>query len=88
MLYHDMNDEKVAKLMTMGKTYIDNISKSGPSNTIFLENTLTSFGKESNKAVFEHNRTFLNVQDNIWFKDKFKIATKVTFFHLIYQFRM
>ena len=26
----------------------------------------------------------LNVQDNIWYKDKFKIATKVTFFHLIY----
>ena len=64
MLYHDINDEKVAKLMTIAKSNIDYISKSGPSNTIFLEFTLTSFGKESNKAVFEHNRTFLNVQDN------------------------
>ena len=52
ILYHDINNEKVAKLMTIVKSNIDNISKSGPSNTIFLEFTpTTSFGKESNKAV-------------------------------------
>ena len=33
--YHDINDEKVAKLMTIAKSYIDDISKSGPSNAIF-----------------------------------------------------
>ena len=32
-----------------------------------------------------HNRLSLNVQDNVWYKDKFQIATKVTFFHLIYH---
>ena len=37
--------------MTIAKFNIDDISKSGPSNTIFLEFTPTSFGKESNKAV-------------------------------------
>ena len=36
ILYHDINDEKVAKLMTIAKSNIDDISKSGPSNTIFL----------------------------------------------------
>ena len=51
ILYHDINDQKVAKLMTIAKSDIDDISKSGPSNTIFLEFTPTSFGKESNKAV-------------------------------------
>ena len=51
ILYHDVNDEKVAKLMTIAKSNIDDISKSGPSNTIFLEFPPTSFGKESNKAA-------------------------------------
>ena len=51
ILYHDVNDEKVAKLMTIAKSNIDDISKSGPSNTIFLEFSPTSFGKESNKAA-------------------------------------
>ena len=37
--------------MTIAKSNSDDISKSGPSNTIFLEFTPTSFGKESNKAV-------------------------------------
>ena len=36
--------------MTITKSNIDDISKSGPSNTIFLQFTPTSFGKESNKA--------------------------------------
>ena len=35
ILYHDINGEKVAKLMTMAKSNIDDISKFGPSNTIF-----------------------------------------------------
>ena len=35
--------------MTIAKSNIDDISKSGPSNTIYLEFTPTSFGKESNK---------------------------------------
>ena len=51
ILYHDINDEKVAKLMTIAKSNIDDMSKSGPSNTIFVEFASTSFGKESNKAV-------------------------------------
>ena len=51
ILYHDIDDEKVAKLMTIAKSNIDDISKSGPSNTISLEFTPTCFGKESNKAV-------------------------------------
>ena len=51
ILYHDINEEKVAKLMTITKSNIDDISKSGPSNTSFLEFTPTSFDKESNKAV-------------------------------------
>ena len=51
ILYHNINDEKVAKLMTIAKSNIDDISKSEPSNTIFLEFTPTSFGKASNKAV-------------------------------------
>ena len=62
ILYRDINDEKVAKLMTIAKTNIDDISKSGLSNTIFLEFTPTSFGKESNEAVF--SITLLNVHDN------------------------
>ena len=49
IVYHDINDEKVAKLMTIAKSNIDDISKSGPSNTILLEFTPTS--KESNKAA-------------------------------------
>ena len=49
--YHDINDEKLAKLMTIAKSNNDDISQSGPSNTIFLEFTPTYFGKESNKAV-------------------------------------
>ena len=36
ILYHDINGEKVAKLMTISKSNIDDISKSGPSNTFFL----------------------------------------------------
>ena len=51
ILYHGMDDEKVAKLMIILKSNIDDISKSGPSNTIFLEFIPTSFGKESSKAV-------------------------------------
>ena len=35
ILYHDINDEKEAKLMTITKSIIDYLSKSGPSNTIF-----------------------------------------------------
>ena len=46
ILYHDINDEKVAKLMTIAKSNIDDISKSVPSNTILLEFTPTPFGKE------------------------------------------
>ena len=35
---------------------------------------------------FKHNRTLLNFQEGyIWYKDKFKITTKSTFFHLIYR---
>ena len=41
MLYHDINYGRIAKLMTIAKSNIDNTSKSGPSNTIFLEFTLT-----------------------------------------------
>ena len=85
ILCYDINDEKTAKLMTIAKYDIDDISKSGPSNTIFLEFTNTFFGKESNKSSLKHNRTSLNVQDNVWYKDKFKIATKFIFFHLIYR---
>ena len=33
ILYYDMNEEKAAKLMTIAKSNIDDISKSGPSNT-------------------------------------------------------
>ena len=50
-LHHSINVEKVAKLMTIAKSNIDDISKSGPSHTIFLEFTPTTFGKESNKVV-------------------------------------
>ena len=35
ILYHDINDKKVAKLMTIAKSNIDDISKFGPSNTFF-----------------------------------------------------
>ena len=51
IVYYDVNDEKAAKLMTIAKSNIDDISKSGPLNTNFLEFTPTSFGKKSNKAV-------------------------------------
>ena len=50
ILYHDINEEKPAKLMTIAKSNIDDISKSGLSNTIFLQFIPTSFAKESNKA--------------------------------------
>ena len=46
ILYYDVNEEKAWKLMTVAKSNIDDISKSGPSNTIFLRFTSTSFGKE------------------------------------------
>ena len=59
ILYHDMNEEKVAKLMTIAKSNIDDILKSGPSYTTFLEFTPTSFGKESNKA-------FLSIKEHYW----------------------
>ena len=49
----------VAKLMTKAKSNIDDILKSGPSNTIFLEFAPTSFGKEPNKAV-------LNITGRYW----------------------
>ena len=32
-----------------------------------------------------HNKTLLNVQDNIWYKEYFKVVTKFIFFHLIYH---
>ena len=51
ILFYDINDEKTAKLMTISKSNIDEILKSGLSNNFFLEFTLTSFGKEPNKAV-------------------------------------
>ena len=59
ILYHDINDEKVAKLMTIAKSNIDDISKSGPSNTIILEFTPTFFDKESNKIV-------LSITEHYW----------------------
>ena len=34
-LYYDINDEKVAKLMTIAKSNIGDVSKYGPSNTFF-----------------------------------------------------
>ena len=37
--------------MTIAKSNIGDVSKSGPSNTTFIEFILTSSGKESNKAV-------------------------------------
>ena len=79
ILYNDISDGKLAKVMTIAKSNIDDVSKSGPSNTFFVELIPTSFGKETNKVVLSINRTLLNVHDNIWYKDKFKIATKVTF---------
>ena len=52
ILNYDINDEKVAKLMTIAKSNIDEKSKSAPSNTDFARKfTPASFGKESNKAV-------------------------------------
>ena len=51
ILYYDINGKKTAKLKTIAKSNIADISKYGPSDTIFLEFTTTSFGKESNKAV-------------------------------------
>ena len=51
LLYYDINEEKAAKLTTITKSNIDDISKSGPSNTMFLQFTPLSFDKESNKAV-------------------------------------
>ena len=51
ILYYGIHEEKAAKLMTTPKSNIDDISKSGPSNTIFLQFTSTSSGKESNKVL-------------------------------------
>ena len=45
--------------MTIVKSYIDDISKPGPSNTFFLEFTPTSFGNKSNKAV-------LSITERYW----------------------
>ena len=46
ILHNDINEEKAAKLMAIAKSNIDDISKSGPFNTIFLQFTSTSFGEE------------------------------------------
>ena len=46
ILYYDRNEEKAAKLMTIAKSNFDDILKPGPSNTIFLQFTFISFGKE------------------------------------------
>ena len=35
ILYHDINDEKAAKRMTIANSNINEKSKSAPSNTIF-----------------------------------------------------
>ena len=51
ILYYDIIDEKTSKLMTITKSNINDILKSVPSNTIFLEFTPAYFGKEPNKAV-------------------------------------
>ena len=50
ILYYGINEDKAAKLMTIAKSNIDDISKLSPSSIIFLECTSKSFGKESNKA--------------------------------------
>ena len=67
--------------MTFAKSNIGDM-KSGPSNRFFLEFTPTSFGKESNKTVF--NKTEIYWMSKTIYEDKFKIATKLIFFHLIY----
>ena len=50
ILYYDINEEKAAKLMTIAKSNIDDISKSGPSNTIFQQ--FTSIIYTNNRALF------------------------------------
>ena len=99
-MYEDSNGDKINMIGACLILYCDiNVEKQQngwPSQTpiltknrnlphltlIFLEFTPSFFGKESNKCSSKHNITFLNVQDN---KDKFKIATKFIFFHLIYR---
>ena len=80
ILYYNTNEEeKAAKLMTIAKSDIDNISKSGPSNTLFLEFTSTSFGKESNKAL-------LSITEYYWMSKTIydtKICSKMYPFQLI-----
>ena len=80
ILYYDINEQKAAKLMIIAKSNIDDISKSGPSNTIFLQLTPTSFGKELNKA--DSSTTEYYLMSKSWYKDKLE---KATFFHLIYR---
>ena len=70
ILYYDINEQKAAKLMIIAKSNIDDISKSGPSNTIFLQLTPTSFGKELNKA--DLSTTEYYSMSKSWYKDKLK----------------
>ena len=51
ILYHDINDEKAAKRMTIANSNINEKSKSATSNTNFSRIYSSSFGKESTKAV-------------------------------------
>ena len=82
MINYDINGEKTAKLMTFAKSNIDEKSKSAPSYTDFSRIYPYILWQGINKAVL--SRTLLNVQDNIWYKEYFKIITKFIFFHLIY----
>ena len=63
--YYIMTSMTKKQLVTIAKSNIDDKLKSCPSNTFFLEFTPTSFGKESNKGSFKHNRTLSNAHDNI-----------------------
>ena len=85
ILYYDINDEKAAKRNTIANSNINEKSKSALSNTNFSIIYSFIFWQGIKQSSFKHNITLLNVQDNIWYKDKFKIANKFIFFHLIYR---
>ena len=72
-------------MMIIAKSNIDEQSKSASSNTDFSWIYPHIFWQVIKESSIKHNRTLLNIQDNIWYKDKFKIITKFIFFHLIYR---
>ena len=75
IVYYNINEEKAAKLMTITKSNIYNISKSGSSNTIFLQ-----FTSKARVSITEYHWMSKTI-----YKLKKSHQKHIFPFHLIYR---